>query len=96
MPRMQHSVQITRILLRGLRPPERLRDERADIERQSVGAHPVAVLLQGDQLRAAHHLAEGVIEDVIPERWAKITDDHCVAVIARLLELGEVALDLVV
>ncbi|MGO9753880.1 MAG: hypothetical protein ACLP8S_16885 [Solirubrobacteraceae bacterium] len=37
-----------------------------------------------------------MIEDVIAERWAKITDDHCVAVIIGLPEFGEVALDLVV
>ena len=71
-------------------------DERADVEREPVGAHPVAVLLQRDQLGAVHHLAEGVVEDVVAERGSEVPDDYRVGATGGLLELFEVAFDFLV
>src|ERR1019366_2269307 len=71
-------------------------DERADVERQAVGAQPVSVLLQGDQLGPVHHAAERMVEDVVSERRAEVADDHRLGTFPGLLQPGEVALDLFV
>jgi hypothetical protein len=52
--------------------------------------------LQRDQFRAVQNFAERSIENVIAERLTEVADDHRVAPVLGLLQLGEVALDLVV
>jgi hypothetical protein len=47
-------------------------EERADVEREPVGARPLAILLQRDQLGAVDHLAAGVAEYVVAR--ARIRD----------------------
>ena len=63
---------------------------------RAVGAHPVAILLQRDELGAVHHLAEGVVEHVVAERGSEIPDDHRVGATGGFLELFEVAFDFLV
>jgi hypothetical protein len=51
--------------------------------------------LQGDQLRARHHAAKGLIEHVVSERGTEVADDDGLRCVYRFLQVGEVALDLV-
>ena len=71
------------------------RHEGAHVQAEAVLTKPVAVLLEGYQLRPGQQLAERAVEDVVREALAEVADDDGIRLIAGLLELREVQLHLV-
>ena len=59
------------------------RDEGAHVKGEPVLAKPVAVLLEGYQLRPSQQFAERAVEDVVCEALAEVADNDGIRLIAR-------------